>query len=135
MTKEEKVLTLLQDEETLKEIFVEDEEQTLANFAAHGVEMNSEELNELCSGVLAGMRAEEKEDELSEDSLENVAGGSFVIGWVLKDVYTAIKGGVSKGRKDKKNKSTKGMSYIEEANTFVGKGFRAIGYTIGWYLS
>ena len=133
MTREEKLTELLKNDEVAKEIFVEDVDQTLANLAAHGVEMNQEELGELCVGMLDGMGI--AEDELSEEKLEDVAGGfslsSTLIGMALKDVGNALKGGISAGKSDKKKKSNKGMGYVEEANTVVGKGWRAIGYTIG----
>lgn len=135
MTREEKVKELLQNEENAREIFVEDADQTLANLAAHGVEMNKEELGELASGILCGMG---KEEELSEGELENVAGGfaaKKLLDAALKDVVKAVGVGYIKGRKDKKSKSLKGMAYVDSANTIVGKGWRSIGYTIGWYLS
>ena len=135
MTREEKLMELLKDEEVRAEIFAEDADQTLANLAAHGVEMTHEELNELGAGMMEGLGINESEEALSEEALENVAGGGIIAGWMWKDVYTAVKGGYSRGRKDKKNKSIKGMSYVDEANTIVGKGWRGIGYTIGWYLN
>lgn len=133
MTREEKIQALFEDENAAKEVFVEDADQTLANLAARGIEMNKEELEEMCSGIMAGMKS--TADELSEDALEGVAGGGLLVGLAVKDVASALKGGISKGKQDKRNKSIKGMSYVEEANTPIGKGWRAIGYTIGWYLS
>lgn len=129
---EENVLELLQNEEIVKEIFVEDADQTLTNLAKHGVKMSKEELCELTTGILAGIG---NEDELTESALEDVAGGvraSKVLDSALKDVVKAISVSSMKGRKDKKKKSISGMSYVESANTVVGKGWRAIGYSIGW---
>lgn len=136
ITREEKLIMLLQDENEFKTLFVEDADQTLVNLAARGVEMNKEELGELCAGMLDGMG--HNEDELFEEAMETVAGGFSplkVLDACLRDVVKAVSGGAMKGRSDKKNKSLKGMSYVEGANTIVGKGARAIGYTIGWYLS
>ena len=136
MTREEKLMALMQDEEARKEVFVEDVDQTLANLAARDIELTKDELGELCSGMLAGM--DSTEGELSEKTLENVAGGGWgtiLIGVAVKDVASALKGGVSAGRKDKKGKTIKNMSYVDEANTFIGKGWRGIGYTLGWYLT
>ena len=136
MTREEKLMELLENEAVRAEIFTEDADQTLANLAAHGVEMNKEELAELCVGMLDGIGS--ASDELSEEAMENVAGGFSplkVLDACLRDVVKAVSGGAMKGRSDKKNKSLKGMAYVDGANTIVGKGWRGIGYTIGWYLS
>ncbi len=135
MTREEKLMELLKDDAVRTEIFAEDADQTLANLAAHGVEMTSEELSELGAGILGGMDKNGAKGELSEDALENVAGGGIITGWMWKDVYNAVKGGYKNGRSDKRSGSLNGMSYVNGANTIVGKGWRAIGYTIGWYLS
>ncbi len=131
MTAKEKLAELLKDEEAFKALFVDDPDQTLANLAAQGIELSKEELGELASGMLEGIGL--PEEELSEDALENVAGGGISLGNINKSVHgivTAFK----KGKSDKKNKSVKGMSYIEETKSFEGKGWRAIGYTVGWLL-
>lgn len=132
MTREEKIRELLANEELAKEIFVGDADQVLANLAAHGVELSKEELGELCEGFIEGVGAGAG-DELDEEALEDVAGG-FGIGDINRSVQKVIKA-YKKGKSDKKNKTTKGMSYIEEAHTIEGKGWRAIGYTLGWYLN
>ena len=133
---EEKLQALFQDEDAVKEVFVEDVDQTLANLAARGIEMNEQELGELTSGILSGMGIAES-DELSEEELENVAGGGLgktIIKKCLSDVAKAVSGGFSKGRADKKSNSISGFGYVESANTAVGKGYRAIGYALGRLL-
>ncbi len=135
MTKEEKIQALFEDKEAIKEIFVEDVDQTLANLAAHGIEMSEEELGELTAGLVEGMGI--SDDELSEDALEDVAGGGIgksILKKCLKDVANAVSGGFTRGRADKQNKSASGIAYVESAKTPIGKGWRGIGYTIGYYL-
>ena len=137
MTREERIQALFQDRDAAKDIFVEDVDQTLANLAAHGIEMNVEELSELTSGILAGLGVEEGE-ELSENALEDVAGGGIVSATALliglKHVGKAVTGGFTAGRQDKKNKTDNSVKYVESAKTPIGKGWRAIGVAIGYYL-
>ncbi len=130
MTREEKVQALFQDENAVKEVFVEDADQTLANLAARGIEMSKEELGDLVSGFLEG--AGIHESELSEDALEDVAGGFSLtdINKSLKKVGDAFK----LGRQDKKNKTANGIKFVESAKTIEGKGWRGIGYTLGYFL-
>ena len=73
---EKKVEALLQNEDEINTIFVGEPDQILANFAARGIEMSKEELGELSAGLVAGMGLPE-DGELSENDLENVAGGGI----------------------------------------------------------
>lgn len=118
MTREEKLTALLMDEEARKELFVEDADQTLANFAAHGMELSREELADLSAGILNGM--EPPEGELSESDLEDVAGGIFVDTGMLIGLRDGIKN------------TDKGVQYVESSHTMTVKGLRAIGYCVGY---
>lgn len=70
----EKLEQLLSNPEEAERVFVSDVEQTLANLAAHGIEMTAEDLAELSYGILDSVTSAE-DGELSEEALENVAGG------------------------------------------------------------
>lgn len=76
---EKKLEALLQNEDEISAIYDGEPDQILANFAARGIEMSMEELGELSFGLLDGARSP-REDELSENELENVAGGINMAG-------------------------------------------------------
>lgn len=75
---EKKLEALLQNEDEINTIFDGEPEQILANFAARGIEMSMEELGELSVGLLDGMQPS-REGELSENELEDVAGGVIIV--------------------------------------------------------
>ena len=75
-----KLEQLLNDPAEVEQVFVSDSKQTLANLAARGIEMTQEELEELAYGILDGSLPSEN-GELTEDALENVAGGKLKIGF------------------------------------------------------
>ena len=133
MTNFEKLQALAQNEDAFKAVFTEDANETLANLAAHGIEMSKAELEELSVGLLEGMGLTEPNGELSETELEDVAGGGMVSN-VCKSLSKVGKA-FSLGRQDTKNRSCSGISYVESAKTIEGKGWRGIGYTLGYVLS
>lgn len=70
-----KLESLCKDPELMEQVFVEDQNQTLSNLAAQGIQMTREEYGEFAAGVLQGIRKNSKED-LDEEALSAVAGGA-----------------------------------------------------------
>ena len=71
----EKLETLLQDEEFAKKLFsLESDTEVQSFLAENGVEFTLKEIAAMKAAVKA--RLENGDEELSEDMLENVAGGS-----------------------------------------------------------
>ena len=69
----EKLEKLLQDEEFVKELLQQETaEDAQKFFAVHGVEISIDELNAIRKGIMARL---DNSEELSDDQLENVAGG------------------------------------------------------------
>ena len=91
----DKLVELLQDEETAKELFNMSIEEAQAELAKKGLDFTTEELEAFAKGV---KDAEvDGSDELNEDQLANVAGGSYKsdcynagkrAGKVLRQVFT-----------------------------------------------
>lgn len=82
-------------------------EDMKTSLEAHGIVMSIDEVTELC--VAIGKRAaQENGDELSEEALDDVAGGLGVIFWTCVGVGVLCVGafalGVYNGYMDKKNK-------------------------------
>ena len=77
-----KLEALLADDEKAEAVFVEDVQQTLKNLADQGIFMTESELAQLARGIMSGMAETDANDELSEDALDDVAGGLvfFIIG-------------------------------------------------------
>ena len=92
-----KLEALLQDPDEINAVFSGDPDQILTNFAKRGIEMNKEELSDLCSGIMDGM-ALTVNDELTEGDLEDVAGGIKIKG----NYYGFISGCIS-GAKNQKS--------------------------------
>lgn len=63
---------LLKEDGMIEKIFSGTAEEILEKLAGHGIELSIDELNDLKEGFNEEMRSS---DELTEDSLENVAGG------------------------------------------------------------
>lgn len=73
---EEKLKTLLQDEELARKLFsLESDTEVQSFLAENGVEFSLEKIAAMKTAIKA--RLENEDDELSEDMLEDVAGGSF----------------------------------------------------------
>lgn len=104
---EKKLEALLQNEDEISAIYDGEPEQILANFAARGIEMSMEELGELSVGLLDGMQPS-REGELSENELEDVAGGVNIvtamvrIGVACGQFTVGLKDGIQENRPCKK---------------------------------
>ncbi len=104
---QKKLEALFEDPDTVREVFVEDAEQTLANLAARGIDMSREELAVFAEGVVKGLGLDE-EGELSEDALENVAGGKTKFGFGF---FKGFSDGLGDANKGEKNKPVGGLLY------------------------
>ncbi len=107
---------LFEDQDAIREVFVEDTEQTLANLAARGIDMSREELAAFSEGIVKGMGLDE-EGELSETALEKVAGGRIRLGFF---------NGYSNGLKD----ATNGTTDKKDGGIFYNLGYKC-GQIIG----
>ena len=75
---EEKFMELLNDQEFVEKLMATDEPGDVQSLLKeNGVELTLEEIDSVRKMWNANMQPEE--DELSEDSLEDVAGGAFVL--------------------------------------------------------
>lgn len=95
MDKHEKINELFASEEFKNEaskISTAEELQEL--FAKHGVEMTVDEVIELCGVIARYMEADAKE-ELTQNELDEVAGG--VIGWLAVGVAVLCVGALAMG--------------------------------------
>lgn len=81
---EKKLEALFKNPDEVNAVFVKDEEKTLVNLAERGIELNKDELGELCYGIMEGMGVQAEDRELTESELDNVAGG-----WVAVAIGTA----------------------------------------------
>ncbi len=76
----EKMAELMEDEEQVKEVFLDDIDRTLDNLYKKGIELTKEEF----IGFVNGVMAEDADGELTEGQLEDVAGGGsvfYIIGY------------------------------------------------------
>ena len=69
---------LLQNPEELNRVIVDDTDQTIANLAELGIEMSSEEVEDLRAFIAEGLDNKAANEELSESDLENVSGGYYL---------------------------------------------------------
>lgn len=88
-----KIKNLFADEEFAKKFSAaEDFAEVKQLFADNGIDISDDELNHLLEAMLAKIEARDG-SELSEDQLENVAGG--FIEWIILGGVFAVVGGVS----------------------------------------
>lgn len=107
---EKKLEALLQNPDEINAVFTGDVDQILANFKERGIEMNREELEELCAGIVDGMGLNE-DGELGEDSLERVAGG-------VKDLFSGLHSGLFSGfYRGITGQKTSGQENLTRTNT------------------
>jgi hypothetical protein len=74
MDKYEKLEALLTDPSEVKALFAGSKQDILTKFADRGIDLTEQEFDEMISGMKAALS--EEGDELNEEALENVAGGS-----------------------------------------------------------
>ena len=96
MEKQKQIMDLLNDGNFISSLerlhsFVELKEL----FSKHGVEVSLEELEEITSLL----NADTSEKELTEDALEDVAGGAFTVKSTLSAMWKAFKAGWKYGSK------------------------------------
>ena len=77
MEKATKLIEVLESEQFQKEVVsVTTPEDMQKLIASHGVELTVDEVMELCGQIVKAMNS----DEISEDELDNVAGGVVILG-------------------------------------------------------
>lgn len=129
---EKKLNALLQDQEKMNAVFVKDPDQTRANLADYGIEINCEELGELCVGILEGMGIPVEDGELSESDLETVAGGFGPVTLVACCTAAILLGGYAffKGYSNGMRDATNGSCRKASGGALYSHGYQA-GQRIG----
>ena len=84
----EKLQSVMQDKQYVEELMaLETIDEIKDKFASVGIEFTTEEVEEIVEEVLANL--DNKDNELSENALENVTGGSVIVGMAIFLAFTA----------------------------------------------